>query len=199
MLRRRRLHYFGAGLIVLLIGAVANTQMSGPGRASVRNGAPPAQMTAGGLAASGTNAFSGGGKENLDFAFYEAFLRNRSNAADGFIDDKTGRWGKGASRGAKGAAPQLQNANVVEALYGEPSGVHQGGPMGQGGGSLPATNGLLASAIFGANPLSVPGLIPGVPGTYTPPPMSEVPVPPSAILFISAIAGLAFARKQKTG
>ncbi len=196
---RRPFHYLGAALILLGLGAIANLRASGFGRASdatnaARDAAAPE------LAASGVNAFSSGREENLDFAFYEDFLRNRSRRDGGFIADKTGQWSKGSpnlKRGA-GETPDLQRVAEAETILATPNPIHDGGLIGAGGGESLPTGDIVGDALFGVPSLDLPGLIPGEFGPDATP-VSEVPIPPAAILFSSAIAGLAFAMRNRKG
>lgn len=192
---RRPFHYLCAALILLGLGTIVNLRASGFGRAS---GGGDAALPE--LAASGVNAFSSGREENLDFAFYEEFLRSRGRRDDGFIADKTGQWSKGSpnlKRVADGT-PDLQRAADIGTLLAAPDPIHNGGLTAAGGEPLP-TGGLIGDALFGDPSFQPPGLIPGGFGPDVTPPVSEVPIPPAAILFSSAIAGLAFAMRNRKG
>lgn len=193
---RRPFHYLCAALILLGLGAIANLRASSVGHASGAGDAAAPE-----LASSGVNAFSSGREENLDFAFYEDFLRSRSRRDDSFIADKTGQWSKGSpnlKRGA-GETPDLERVADIGTLLAAPDPIHNGGLTDAGGGPLP-TDDLIGDALFGDPSFQPPGLIPGGFGPdITPPPVSEVPIPPAAILFGSAIAGLAFAMRNRKG
>lgn len=196
---RKPIHYFGAALILFAIGVAANFEISGAGRASGRDGAHGPAEADSALSAPGVNGFSARKEQNLDFAFYEEFLRDRSRRDDGFIADKTGQWSKGSptlKRGASGA-PDLERVADVGTLLAAPDPIHNGGLTAAG--PLP-TGGLIGDALFGDPSFQPPGLIPGGSGPdASQPPISEVPIPPAALLFGSAIAGLAFAMRNRKG
>jgi hypothetical protein len=192
--RRKPIHYFGAALILLFIGAAANMEIFGLGRASGSNETRDSSADSA-LTAPGGNAFSRGKMENLDFAFYEEFLRNRNQNGDGFIADKTGQWSKGSNTtGGAGETSDLQKVSQLETIYSTPSPIHGDGSIGVG---APLTGDLFGAAFFNDTP--VPGLIPSGFDPNATPPVAEVPIPPPAILFVSAIAGFAFARRRNKG
>lgn len=195
--RRKSFRYFGAAAIVLLIGAVANTQVSGPGRAS-QQPQSAAAIPSDTLAALGTNAFSSGVRREDDFSFFEEFLRNRKGFDDGLIDDKTGRW----SQGSRTAGPDLQRVSDMGEVVSKPSATHDDSLMGgERAAKLPTQSGLLGAALLGAQSYSSPGFLVNVirPNAPPQPPTPEVPLPPAAFLFLTAIAGIGALRKKNKG
>lgn len=195
---RQPYRYLAAALILAALGFFANLQAPGVGVAARPTEAalPP------GVAAAGVNAFASGAADNLDFAFYEDFLRTRNGADASQDQDKSGHWSVGTPTRASDfdRAPAFRQPTNVNALGSANDPSERGvfaplsGPQSSTGS--PITDWMLDTPGSSPPGIIITGLIPGV----QPPPITEVPVPPAALLFVTALSGFAFSsRTRKKG
>lgn len=196
---RQPYRYIAAAMILAALGFFANLQAPGVGVAARPTEAalPP------GVAAAGVNAFASGTDDNLDFAYYEAFLRTRNGADAGQDQDKNGQWSVGTPTRARDfdRAPAFRQPTNVNALGSVSDPAEQGAfaPLSGPGSSTgsPIMDWMLNPP--GSRPpgIVVTGFNPGV--RPPPPPITEVPVPSAALLFVTALSGFAFSRRTRKG
>jgi hypothetical protein len=196
---RQANRYVAAALILATLGLFANLQAPGVGQAArPAEAALPTEVSA-----AGVNAFASGAADNLDFAFYEDFLRTRNGAGAGADQDKTGQWSVGTPTRASDfdRAPGFRQPTNVNAFgtTGDPSDRGVFAPLSgpQSSTGSPVTDWMLNMPGSGAPGIVVTGFTPGA--QPPPPPITEVPVPPAALLFITALSGFSFARRKRTG